>query len=89
MNSLEPLDELVTRLLRNGSALVPAEDPLRQAQTGIGLFTDVNARLQDILGDEDFAVEVKQQEGGSLFTLKVGDEVNEPPNFSPPEPHLL
>lgn len=79
---------LVTELFHDGTASLTVDDPLRQAQPDIDFFNDVGAQLQEILGDEDFAIELDEQEGGLLFTLKVGDKANEPPVFSQPEPLL-
>jgi len=89
MNSLESLDALTTLLRCDGSAWVFRDDPLLQEQSALGLFNDVGAQLQEILGDEDFAIDLDQEESGVWFTLKVGDAANESPDFSPPEPRLL
>jgi hypothetical protein len=80
------LDHLVERLLRNGSALISPSHVLLQKQADLALFTALGAQLQDALGDEDFAINMASQEDGLLITLKVGDEADEAPDFSPPEP---
>ncbi|OLO10468.1 hypothetical protein BTW10_14005 [Chromohalobacter japonicus] len=80
-------EALTTFLLRDGSVLLPHHHP--SEQPGVALFTEVSARLQDSLSDEGFAVEMNLQKDGSLITLKVGEEDDEAPDFSPPEPKLL
>lgn len=79
---------VVASLLRDGSAWVSKSNPLLQEQSALGLFNDVGSQLQEILGDEDFALELDQEEDRVRFTLKVGDAANEAPDFSPPEPRL-
>lgn len=83
------LETLVMQLLHDSYASVSHDNPLFQHQRGLGLFNNLNARLQEILYDEDFSLSLAQEEGGVLFTLKVGDAVNAPPDFSPPEPRTL
>lgn len=80
---------VVTSLVRDGRAWVAHDNPLLQEQSALNLFSDVGAELQEMLGDEAFSVELEEQDSGLLFTLKVGDAANEPPDFSPPEPRLL
>ena len=80
---------VVASLIRDGRAWVAHENPLLQEQSALNLFSDVGAELQEMLGDEAFSVELEEQDSGLLFTLKVGDAANEPPDFSPPEPRLL
>lgn len=75
-------------LLQHGKVFLPESYTLRQGQSDMALFNDVGAQLQEILSDEDYAIELDEQEGGLLFTLKVGEAANEPPDFSPPEPRL-
>ena len=80
---------VVTSLVRDGRARVAHDNPLLQEQSALDLFNNVGAELQEVLGEEDFVVELDERESGLLFTLKVGEEANEPPDFSPPEPRLL
>ncbi len=60
-----------------------------RGQTELELFIGLSARLQGILDGEDFAMDMASQENGLLITLKLGEETDEVPDFSPPEPKLL
>lgn len=80
---------LASLLIQQGKVFLPDSHSVLQEQTSMSLFNNVNTRLQDILGDEDHALNMATEEGGYLITLKVGEEANEPPDFSPPEPRLL
>jgi hypothetical protein len=86
---LTKLGSLVKALLRDGRAVVSDKDPLLQHQSELGLFNEVNVRLQTILGDEANAMNMKPRNGGWIIILNVGETANAPPDFSPPEPRLL
>jgi len=66
-------------LLNVGNAWVSRDHPLLQEQSALDLFNDVGAELQEVLGEEGFAVELDERESGLLFTLKVGEAANAPP----------
>lgn len=80
---------VVASLLCDGKVWVSHDDSLLLRQSALGLFNEVGAQIQAMLGEEDFGIDLNQEESGVLFTLKVGDVANEPPNFSPPEPRWL
>lgn len=83
------LSGLTSLLIQHGKVFLSESHPLRQGQSDMNVFNDVGAQLQAQLGDEDLTLNMATKEGGLLLTLKVGDEANEPPDFSPPEPRLL
>ena len=83
------LARLVDLLMQHGETLLSEEHPLLQGQSDLDLFNNVSGRLQGILDEADFALNVVAQDSGFLITLKLGDEASEAPDFTPPEPRLL
>lgn len=79
------LDRLVKLLLHNGSVSVSNDDPRLKTQSVFYLFNDVRIQLEDVLGDEDFAIGLAHEKASIRLSLKVGREANKVTNFSPPE----
>tara|TARA_R110000751_G_scaffold100011_1_gene193605 strand:+ start:1034 stop:1267 length:234 start_codon:yes stop_codon:yes gene_type:complete len=67
---------LASLLIQYGEVFLPESHSLLQEHTSMRLFNDVSAQLQNILGDEDHALNMATEESGFLITLKLDDEAD-------------